>query len=311
MEEVTYKEFIQNILDNRGRFACGDTYHERHHITPRCMGGTDETDNLIDLFAREHFEAHRLLALENPDNDKLVYAWWCMSIHTNEYTKERYRLTAEEYEEVRTKFALLMRDKMSGDGNTMWNRPWWDENTPQDKINEWKNNIVEATKNRWKDPEFKERMCQQRKGMNCGEENPMYGKLVSQETRQKISKASKELWENQEYRQKRIEGSLGENNPFYGKHHSEETRKTISDKAKERYRLNGPNKNRYMKCIVQLSMDGEFIAEYPSMREAKNVTGVNNISNCCRGYYKSAGGFIWKYKTEWEEMQNAVLSLQE
>lgn len=56
---MTYIEFINNILDTRGRFSCGDEYHERHHITPRCMGGTDDNDNLIDLFAREHFEAHK------------------------------------------------------------------------------------------------------------------------------------------------------------------------------------------------------------------------------------------------------------
>ena len=73
--EETYEQFIQNILNTRGRFACGDEYHERHHIVPKCMDGGDEEENLIDLFAREHFEAHRLLALENPDNDKLVYAW--------------------------------------------------------------------------------------------------------------------------------------------------------------------------------------------------------------------------------------------
>ena len=74
-KENTYEEFIQNILKTRGRFECGDEYHERHHIVPKCMGGTDEEDNLIDLFAREHFMAHKLLALENRDNDKLVYAW--------------------------------------------------------------------------------------------------------------------------------------------------------------------------------------------------------------------------------------------
>lgn len=38
----TYEEFINNILETRGRFACGDEYHERHHIVPKCMGGTNE-----------------------------------------------------------------------------------------------------------------------------------------------------------------------------------------------------------------------------------------------------------------------------
>ena len=306
MENLTYDEFINNILETRGRFACGDEYHERHHIVPKCVGGTNDEENLVDLFAREHFIAHKMLAEENPNEEGLLYAWWCMSIQTNEHTKERYQLTAEEYEEVRTKFALLMSDKMSGDGNKMWNRPWWDEDTPQDKIDEWKNNIVEATKRRWQDPEFKEKMCKQRKGMNCGEANPMYGKIVSEETRQKISQTSRERWADPEYRQKCIEHLMGENNPFYGKQHSDETRKILSEKAKERYKLYGPSPNRHMTCVVQLSSDGEFIAEYPSMKEAEKITGVTNISNCCRGYYQSAGGFKWMRKKDWEEMQSEI-----
>ena len=42
----TYDEFIQNILNTRGRFNCGDIYHERHHITPRCMDGDNSLENL-------------------------------------------------------------------------------------------------------------------------------------------------------------------------------------------------------------------------------------------------------------------------
>ena len=59
---MCYQEFIQNILNTRGRFNCGDEYHERHHIIPRCLGGGNEEENLIDLFAKEHFIAHKLLA---------------------------------------------------------------------------------------------------------------------------------------------------------------------------------------------------------------------------------------------------------
>ena len=73
---MTYNEFIQNILDTRGRFACGERYHERHHIVPRCMEGSNNKSNLIDLYAREHFIAHKLLAEENPNNYKLQYAYW-------------------------------------------------------------------------------------------------------------------------------------------------------------------------------------------------------------------------------------------
>lgn len=143
--------------------------------------------------------------------------------------------------------------------------------------------------------------------MSCKNGDAMYGKIVPEETREKISKASKELWQNQEYRQGRIEGNLGEKNPFYGKQHSEETRRILSEKAKERYQLYGPNKNLHTRHIVQLTMNGEFIAEYSSIKIASESTGVNkgNISNCCRGWYKSAGGYIWMYKEDWEEIQSA------
>ncbi|ATN93192.1 MobB-like homing endonuclease [Salmonella phage Melville] len=36
-------------------------YTENHHIIPRCMGGSDDKDNLVALSAREHFIAHQLL----------------------------------------------------------------------------------------------------------------------------------------------------------------------------------------------------------------------------------------------------------
>ena len=56
MNTINYNDFIQNILNTRGRFACGDEYHERHHIVPKCCGGTNDKDNLIDLFAQEHLK---------------------------------------------------------------------------------------------------------------------------------------------------------------------------------------------------------------------------------------------------------------
>ena len=42
---------------------------------------------------------------------------------------------------------------------------------------------------------------------------------------------------------------------------------------------------------------GELLATFPSTREAARVTGISpkNISACCIGKRKSAGGYIWKY----------------
>ena len=42
---------------------------------------------------------------------------------------------------------------------------------------------------------------------------------------------------------------------------------------------------------------GELLATFPSTNEAERVTGIahQNISSCCNGNRKSAGGFLWQY----------------
>ena len=105
---MTYNEFIQNILDTRGRFGIPKgEYKERHHIIPKCIGGTDEEDNLIDLYAREHFEAHKLLMLENYGNYKLANAFSNMAFKKSNTTDRA--LSPEEYEEARLLYANSLK----------------------------------------------------------------------------------------------------------------------------------------------------------------------------------------------------------
>lgn len=108
---MTYQEFIQNILNTRGRFNCGDEYCERHHIKPKCLGGTNERENLIDLFPREHFIAHKLLAEENPNEIKLIQAYHIMAFARNKCQSDRYELTPEEYEDARKTLSKALKEK--------------------------------------------------------------------------------------------------------------------------------------------------------------------------------------------------------
>lgn len=53
------------------------------------------------------------------------------------------------------------------------------------------------------------------------------------------------------------------------------------------------------KKVLQFTLDNEFVAEYPSLSEAKRKlkkTSDNCIGGCCRGERRTAYGFIWKYK---------------
>lgn len=50
--------------------------------------------------------------------------------------------------------------------------------------------------------------------------------------------------------------------------------------------------------ILQYTLDGKFVAEYESIREAVLKTGIKSIPNYLlkQKYRKSAGGYLWKYK---------------
>ena len=54
--------------------------------------------------------------------------------------------------------------------------------------------------------------------------------------------------------------------------------------------------NRGDKCVLQYSLDGLFIKEWPSIAEAERILGINNVGLACSGKRKKAGGFKWKYK---------------
>ena len=52
---------------------------EIHHIKPKCLGGSDDEENLVVLTFKEHFIAHKLLTKIYPKVDKVWYAVHRMS----------------------------------------------------------------------------------------------------------------------------------------------------------------------------------------------------------------------------------------
>ena len=261
--QQTYNEFIENILNSRGRFACGDEYHERHHIIPKCMGGSNDEENLVDLFAQEHFEAHRMLALENPDNEKLVYAWWCMAVQANEHTKERYEINASEYAEVKLAYIDKLRMRVSGTNNPMYGiSP--KERMDEDTYNLWLSKITEKS---------------------SGQNNPMYGKHHSEETREKI--------------RKKLTGNMvGEKNPFYGKRHSEETKeylrkintgKFVSQETRDKQSAKRKGKdNSNIHPLYCFEMDEFFWGAQDVRNQYPSIT-VNNVGLACNDPKRTCG----------------------
>jgi hypothetical protein len=94
-EYMNYEKIYNQIIE-RGKNRSVDGYTEKHHIIPKCMNGTNNSDNIVKLTAREHFLAHWLLHEMYPNNTDLRYSFWSMCRSSD--NQKRYRPSARIYE---------------------------------------------------------------------------------------------------------------------------------------------------------------------------------------------------------------------
>ena len=170
----SYSSFIDSILSTRGRFnvACAK---QRHHIVPRCVGGSNDEDNLIDLTRSEHIEAHRLLAKESPKNVRLQNAYRNMA---RVYGVEK--LTEEQ---------KIYLDNLPS--QVAWNKG-------KHLTDEQKRKISEGTKKAIAKPEIREKVSKGFKGKHHTEEtkrkisNTEKGRIISKEAAEKMVATKKQ-----------------------------------------------------------------------------------------------------------------------
>lgn len=75
-----YKERYNKLIYHY-KNTITEGYVEKHHIVPKCLGGTDDIDNLVALPPKAHFICHYLLHKMHPDNNSLAYAFSMMSVN--------------------------------------------------------------------------------------------------------------------------------------------------------------------------------------------------------------------------------------
>jgi hypothetical protein len=84
------------IIDHYKIIGCGDLFSEKHHITPRCLGGTNEPENILRLPARAHIICHYLLHKAYPQNRALAKAFAMMAV---EKKGQDRKLSSRMYEQ--------------------------------------------------------------------------------------------------------------------------------------------------------------------------------------------------------------------
>ena len=86
-----------------------------------------------------------------------------------------------------------------------------------------------------------------------------------------------------DYKDGNLEWCTHEYNNNYGSHNERVAKANTNGKKSKK--------------VLQLSLDGDLIREWPSVAEcSRNGYDFRNVSACCRGERKSAYGFIWRYK---------------
>jgi len=118
-------------------------------------------------------------------------------------------------------------------------------------------------------------------------------RTMSEETKNKLSIINKEMYNN------------GWINPFQGKKHTEENKLKMSEDRKNNPKYIGSGrlgkkfgKAYNAKRVIQLDINGNFIAEYESLMSATIMNGwkKGGISAVCNKTMNTYKGFKWEFK---------------
>lgn len=136
---MNYQNIYDRLIEKRKQIILNkkDCYCERHHIIPKCLGGSNNKTNLINLTAREHYIAHCLLVkIAEQKQDKNMYykmlrAWAAMSMLTKSNYKGmhrnymKYGSNSIFYENFRIAYLKEISQKQKKTKSILFNNRWF------------------------------------------------------------------------------------------------------------------------------------------------------------------------------------------
>lgn len=159
-----YKKIYYQIINQaKNRTKTENVLYEKHHIIPKCLGGDNSKENLVNLTYREHFICHRLLVKFTEGEQKYKMLW---ALHRMAYT-EKYTITSRLYEIVRSDFITSLKKNHPSKNES------WRKKISIAVLMEWQNNY----QRKYKTSQKMKKMWEEGKLFaKFGSENGMYGK---------------------------------------------------------------------------------------------------------------------------------------
>ena len=188
-----YNQITQNGKQRR------EGYTECHHIIPRSLGGTHDTDNLTNLTAREHFICHWLLTKIYATGEahwKMLNAFRMMRAENPRQQRYQTKITSRVYENLKREYSVLQSQRVAGKNNPMYGDKFYrseEGKQRQSKAISGDSNGAKQTDARIKISEskrgkqrapFSDKWLAKLKEAHRGERNGMHGKKHTDETKE-------------------------------------------------------------------------------------------------------------------------------
>lgn len=101
-----YTNTYYNII-NRSKTRILNGYIEKHHIIPKSLGGSNNTENIAKLTAREHYLCHYLLTKMTVGKDKVKM------FHALRFLNANNKKSSRVYAYIRLNLFITSQEKIS------------------------------------------------------------------------------------------------------------------------------------------------------------------------------------------------------
>lgn len=221
---MNYLGIYEELMLSR-KFNLKSPNTERHHIIPKCMGGDDNADNLVNLTFREHFLAHLLLHRAYPENSDLALAVFLMCRHENMSGLANSKTFEKAKEASKEAISTAVKN-------------YWDT-LPEEDMAKWKESNRRRSLEMWSDPEKAKEISSKIKDS-----------LDNPEARELKRLRAKEMWSDPEKAKKvsraaaqavtkpEVRSKISESNKLYYKNNPERAR-ISSIRMKEWFKIEG------------------------------------------------------------------------
>lgn len=183
-----------------------DGYFEKHHIVPKCLGGSEDSDNFVLFTAREHYVAHLLLWKLNPKSVGLFTAAFFMS------KKRLFKFNSKLYEVLKEKHSEELKE--FNKANSGFKSPAF-----KNLVGEVRGKLTVIAFDGWRPQSTGANTSHWLCSCECGNTTVLAAKFLTKKSGTRSCGCA---------RTEKMKAFSGENNPFFGKTHSQEVKDKLS-----------------------------------------------------------------------------------